>query len=193
MNRGINRAEKLKDNSCSLFESYVRNDDEKGTCVFVSYRSADREQAVAIARYIKDSGIDVYIDVSDEGLQIATVEDNPQSVVNYIHNGLLQSTHILVLISDDTKESWWVPYEIGYGENAGKIISSMMLTDSEVESFPDYLKVFRRLFSVTDFLDYIRGLKNLRSRYGGMFEDTHPYELPDERLISGYIKEVGHD
>lgn len=186
--RGINRAEVHDEIQKLLFENEVRNSDKDGVCVFISHRSTDKKEATTIANYIKDCGIDVYIDVDDEGLQIATIKEDPQEIVDFIHRGILQSTHILVLISDDTRKSWWVPYEIGYGEKSCKQIATMMLEQAEVDSFPDYLKIVKRIFSISDFLDYIKRLKRCQSRYGGVFEGNHPILLPDESEVSRCIK-----
>ena len=190
--RGINRATIKGGINSRLLERKVDNKDSQGTCVFISHRSTDKKEAVAIANYIRDCGIDVYIDVDDNGLQIATVKDDSESIVNHIHNGLMLSTHILALISDDTRESWWVPYEIGYGEKSGKKIASMLLEQGEVDCFPDYLKIVERLFSVADFVDFVKKLVKSQSNYGGIFADTHPFKLPDTSIVSRYIKEVKH-
>ena len=191
--RGINRAEVHDGNQIFIFESEVKRGDEKGTCVFISHRSTDKKEAAAIAGYIKDCGLDVYIDVDDKGLQLATAKDDAQGIVDFIHKGLLQSTHILVLISDDTRESWWVPYEIGYGEKSGKQIASMMLVQDKVDAFPDYLKIVKRLFSIADFFDYVKELKHQRNPYGEICESAYPTNHPDKTGILQYIKEVESD
>ena len=187
--RGINRAEVHQGFHHTLVESKeILN--KKGICVFISHRSTDKIEAAVIAEYIKNCGIDVYIDVDDKGLQIATIKNDAHSIVNYIHNGISQSTHILVLISDDTRESWWVPYEIGYGEKSGKKIASMMIEQDDVDAFPDYLKIVKRLFSVEDFIDYMKGLKRSQNRNVMLTENTYFNDLPDEAKISKYIKKV---
>ncbi len=100
--RGVNRAE-LKDGlSLALFEKQVNDGESTGTCVFISHRSTDKKAAAAIAGYIKDCGIDVYIDVDDEGLQLATINCDSEGIVTHIQKGLKASTHVLALISDDT-------------------------------------------------------------------------------------------
>lgn len=188
--RGINRAEVKNELAISLFERKVEEGDSLGTCVFISHRSTDKDVAVDIAGYIRDCGIDVYIDVDDKGLQIATINNDSESIVNYIHEGLKQSTHVLALISDDTRDSWWVPYEIGYGEKANKKIASMLLEQDEVDFFPDYLKIVRRLYNTEDFIEFVKDLKRAQKVYGGIFESEHPIILPDISKVSKLIKEV---
>ncbi len=188
--RGMNRAE-LKDGfPISIYEGYISKNDDLGTCVFISHKSTDTEVAAAIAAYIKDCGIDVYIDVNDEGLQIASQNNDSQEIVSHIQKGLRLSTHVLALISDDTKESWWVPYEIGYGDKAGKEISSMLLEQDEVDNFPDYLKISRRLFSIADFMDFITKLKRKKAGDVVISETAESLRLPDINKVSKYIKEV---
>ena len=98
--------------------------------VFVSYsHRLDQSDADDFRRKFGDSGM-VFSDRSLENLDI----------VDSIEKALKCSTHILVLVSDQTKESWWVPYEVGYSKKGKKKIASALLV-GYVDDFPDYLKI----------------------------------------------------
>jgi hypothetical protein len=187
--RGINRAE-IKDSLDSeLFEKCIKEHDGRGTCVFISHRSTDKKEALEIANFFQDCGIDVYIDVKDQGLQVATQKDDPELIVKHIQDGLSLSTHVLVLISDNTRLSWWVPYEIGYGAKGNKKIASMLLENKEVDGFPDYLKIEKEICSVDDFIKFLLEVKRSSSPYGDLFENNN-VKLPDVSAVRRYIKEV---
>ena len=83
--------------------------------------------------------MDIYLDLNDEGLQQATREQNVFKIVSHIEKALTTSTNILVLVTEKTKESWWVPYEIGYAKKGKKDIASLLLKN--VYDFPDYLEI----------------------------------------------------
>lgn len=91
-------------------------------CIFLSHISIDKSSAVAVADYItRQGGIDIYLDINDEGLQSAANAGNAVRVTQFIERGLLNSTHVLCLISAGTVKSWWVPYGLGFGKRSGSL------------------------------------------------------------------------
>lgn len=153
---GINRA-LLNRNQKIIYENKIESKSGK-PCVFISHRSSDMEAAEAIAKYLKFNDIDVYLDKLDDELQEKAKEENAKGIVDAINEGLKYSTHILVLISDKTRESWWVPYEVGYSKKGEKKIASALLT-GYVEGFPDYLKIERTIESPEEFKDYAKEIR----------------------------------
>ncbi len=170
---GINRAQIGDEITFCLYENRVNKNDEKGTCVFISHKSQDSEDAKAVADCIRSYGIDVYIDLDDQGLKLASVTDDSAGIVEHIQKGLSVSTHLLALISDNTRDSWWVPYEIGYAKKANKKISSLLLGNINDE-IPDYLKIEETL-SQEEIEKYIKGLIQDLNRYRSLFKDTNHF------------------
>ena len=85
------------------------------------------------------------------------------------------------MVSDQTKESWWVPYEVGYSKKGKKKIASALLV-GYVDDFPDYLKIEETIKSPEEFKMYAKKLKIVDSPYGTLFENagqnvSNPYEL----------------
>lgn len=83
--------------------------------VFLSYKKEDKGACVVIAKYLKDAGIDYYLDIEDKGLQHATSINDPIKITESIKKGICESTHMMVVVSEKTVKSEWVPFEIGYG------------------------------------------------------------------------------
>lgn len=76
--------------------------------VFVSYRHTDKATAWELAHYLDRRGRRVYIDVHDS--KLAPGEDDLEdALVSAIHN----SNTMVIVVSDETQGSWWVPWEIG--------------------------------------------------------------------------------
>lgn len=172
MSDGVNRANWDKK---ELLESEGLQ--EAGNCVFISHKYEDLDAAKKIAEFIMKSGTDVYLDDNDNELQKAVVDNNPQKIVECIEDALMLSTHILILVTENTRKSWWVPYETGYAKNGRKDIASLLLKD--VEEFPDYLKIERTLKGYDDLKEYI---EHIRSNYicfesGQDFAATYKDEL----------------
>ena len=48
---------------------------------------------------------------------------------------------MLCIVSEKTKHSWWVPYEIGFGKSSNKDIASLLLKDFNLDGIPSYLYI----------------------------------------------------
>lgn len=122
-------------------------------CIFLSHKREDKDACKKIAGYFKDAGIDYYLDVEDDNLQSASDEGDPIKITESIKKGIRASTHMLVVVSEKTYKSLWVPFEIGYGHasildqdklntESNKIkLSVLTLKDIAEKSLPDYLQV----------------------------------------------------
>lgn len=109
-------------------------------CIFLSHIAVDKSAADAIGSYITRQGdLDIYLDVNDVNLQNAVSTGDPAGITQFIEQGLSHSTHIMCLVSADTVRSWWVPYELGFGKNAGKHLFTLKLK-GEV-TLPAYLQI----------------------------------------------------
>ena len=135
----------------SLFEAkYVAGN----KCVFISHRLADIDVARAIATYLLETvGVNIYFSEYDDDLQQAVQAEDDAQIVQYIENGLATSSHLLGIISNRTKGSWWVPFEIGGGRQRDMKIAQLLL--EEVEELPSYLRIAKLLRDNDDLKKWI--------------------------------------
>lgn len=110
----------------------------RGDCIFISHSSLDKPAAREASKFILELGIDVYFDEYDEELQRADQKGNDQEVVACLERGIANSTRLLGIITENTKKSWWVPYEIGSATGHGK--EHAHLISKEVKALPSYIK-----------------------------------------------------
>ncbi len=153
-------------------------------CVFISYKKEDQEAAKNIGTYLTDIvGVNIYLDTEDCILKEAVSEENDQKIVKSIHKGLSSSTHMICLVSDKTKLSWWVPYEIGYADKQN--INVAVLKLKNVNDIPSYVKIKKVLVNIEDFLVYVSGL----GEYGSIFEKEMLDRLnkSDNTILFNYI------
>ena len=162
MVKGINRANATYSERI-LFEHASHNK----KCVFISHKSEDKN-----------------LDLNDEGLQQATREQNASKIVSHIEKALTTSTNILVLVTEKTKESWWVPYEIGYAKKGKKDIASLLLKN--VDDFPDYLEIEKKLKGLEDLKKYSQELVEFTSLYENASSNIIDHQL--ERNLLNYIR-----
>lgn len=162
---GVNRA--LYKNNKIILEQFAAT---KKPCIFLSHRSLDKDMVEKISNYIKSLEIDVYFDKDDEVLQTADLMENDKLITECIQKGLQESTHIMCILSETTISSWWVPYEIGYGENLAREIVSIKLANLREENVPSYLKIRSCLNGWMDLEIY---LDNIIRKYGILNESAY--------------------
>jgi hypothetical protein len=107
--------------------------------VFISHSSLDRDKAREVAEALRTSRIDYYLEEEDDELQLADKVQEHVKVVGRIEAELVACTHLLGLITKNTRKSWWVPYEIGGATGRGRQCAH--LVDGEVCTLPSYIQV----------------------------------------------------
>jgi hypothetical protein len=113
-------------------------------CVFLSHRLADIDTARSVAAFLTNTvDCNVYSSENDASLKDALSVADHERVVQSIDKAIDLSTHLIGIISNRTKGSWWVPYEIGGSRRAQLSIALLML--EEVSELPSYLRIARLL------------------------------------------------
>lgn len=85
-------------------------------CVFVSHRQADVNPAARIAYLACQTGFDYWLDALDPtlpGAGLVSTEQAAAATAAIIEMALLNSSHVIAVITPNTKGSQWVPYEYG--------------------------------------------------------------------------------
>lgn len=111
--------------------------------VFISHSRGDKNKARDVARALEASKVDYYFDENDEELQLADEQGDHLKVVQCIENGLRACSHLLGIITENTKDSWWVPYEIGSA--TGRSQDCAHLIDKDFSELPSYIKAAKVL------------------------------------------------
>ena len=150
---GINRATRsLKTFSESRITLGIK-------CVFLSHQQKDKELCKKIADYLMAADIDVYFDEYDSDLKFHRQSNNPSGVVQSIKNGINASSHMLVVVSPNTINSSWVPWEIGYGYDKTHL-SILTLKGLTQNSLPDYLKTSNIIRGTKSLNGYLANITN---------------------------------
>ena len=120
--------------------------------VFVSHKSNDMMKAVQLAERISMNGLSAWVDVADP----TGVRDGPD-LADYIRRILASSRTLLAVITSVTKESWWVPFEIGIAFEQEKLLASY----GNRASLPSFLYKWPNLQSDTELDRWCRELGSL--------------------------------
>lgn len=124
--------------------------------VFLSHKSEDKDYVEKVGEYLQNAGIDIYLDKDDPNLQCAVSQGDAKEVTKCIQDGIDNSDYILCITSESTINSWWVPYEVGYGKNANKKISTLIRKN--VSYIPDFLKIERILKDISELNSFIEDI-----------------------------------
>ena len=115
--------------------------------VFISHKNVDSDLAISIQKAFEKYRISTYLDVLD-----STLTGGGKNLTDHIKDNLNLCTDIIVVMSENTKKSWWVPFEVGMSAQVDMPTASFL--KSEVE-LPDYLSYWPRLRTVADIDKYV--------------------------------------
>lgn len=177
MKKGFNKAE-LADKLTWILESAAV---KSRPCVFISHKKEDKPSCRVIANYLRDAEIDYYLDEEDPFLQRAVSSDNAQKITESIKKGISDSTHMLVVVSEKTYKSQWVPFEVGYGHSSlvdgtsdRLKLSILTLKDLSEKDLPTFMQVG----------NIIRGTKSLNKYISDISNKLEKSMINESRLFS---------
>ena len=127
------------------------------TDVFLSYRHTDQATAWELAHYLDLRGIRVFIDVHDNTLAPGQ-GDLDDALMTAIDN----SNTMIIVVSDKTQGSWWVPWEIGVSTPSGK--PKAMYKPQASGPLPDYLERLKRLRNSEEAESWVTAFRGVRYR-----------------------------
>lgn len=139
--------------------------------VFISHKREDAGLAALIAKELNDYNTTCYLDVFDQ----FEIKDG-KALTDHIKKSLNSCSDILVVMSESTKESQWVPFEIGMAAQLD-MPTVTFLRQSIV--LPEYLEYWPRLKSLTDIGTYVRARHLAQEAAEAMYHST--YETASSR------------
>lgn len=131
--------------------------------VFISHKKEDSACAMQIKQAFDKLHVASYLDVLD-----STILADGLALTQHIKSQLNTCTEIIVVMSEKTKHSWWVPFEIGMSAQIDMPTASF-LTSSV--ALPDYLKDWPRLRTISDVATYV----SVRMQVANDIKKSHPY------------------
>ena len=123
--------------STVLMKAYTAHNQQSD--IFVSYQHNDQATALTLAKELSKSW-NVYIDILDD-----TLFPGDSNVDEALVEAIGNAATMLIVVSDDTQKSWWVPWEIGVSTPSGK--PRALYKPTAKQPLPDYLEKLERLQS----------------------------------------------
>lgn len=124
-----------------LMKAYTTHTEESE--VFVSYQHSDQDTALELAGNLDRRGRRVFIDVHDD-----TLLPGQKDLDDALVTAILKSDTMIVVVSDETQKSWWVPWEIGVSTPFRR--PKALYKPRAHRALPTYLEKLRRLQDSTE-------------------------------------------
>lgn len=131
--------------------------------IFISHKQEDSLYAQFVKRQLDLLKVDSYLDVLD-----TSISGGGELLTDHIKNQLNSCTDIIVVMSEATKYSWWVPFEIGMAAQTDMPTATYLTSDV---SLPSYLAYWPRLKSISDVATYVSVRKEVADR----IQKRYPY------------------
>lgn len=125
--------------------------------VFVSHKREDAIIANAIANELKRLGISCYLDLLDAGMVL-----NGKALTEHIKRNLNNCTDIIVVMSESTRYSQWVPFEVGMSAQKDMPTATYLKEDVDLPSFLSY---WPRLKKLSDIQKYVSARNEVKREY----------------------------
>ena len=101
--------------------------------VFISHKNEDSALALAIQNAFSKNGVQSYLDVLD-----SSITSGGKELTDHIKNNLNSCSDIIVVMSDSTKNSWWVPFEVGMSAQVDMPTASFLKSEVVLPSYLSY-------------------------------------------------------
>lgn len=100
--------------------------------VFISHKSEDQKNARHAYDFLTKKGISAYLSSLDD------IINSQSDISSYLRKQIDSCSDLLVVMSEGTKKSWWVPFEVGLATESDKRIATAVYSDKEL--LPSFLE-----------------------------------------------------
>ena len=114
--------------------------------IFLAHSSKDAELLPGVITILENHGGYVYVDKKDSRLPDSVTPETAE----ILRDTIRQCKKMVVLVSSNTKESRWIPWELGLGDEAKKIwnVALFPIVEKSYETAwtqQEYLGLYRRI------------------------------------------------
>lgn len=116
---------------------------EAEVTVFLSHSHKDRDLIAPTLAFLRSHGVRIYVDWMDEGMPDVVSGETARKLKERIQ----QQKKFLVLVTENSKDSRWVPWELGYADPTKGMdhIASFPVSESMDFAHNEYLKIYPKL------------------------------------------------
>lgn len=145
--------------------------------IFISHKQEDALMANQMASELSTIHVDYYLDLLDP-----SVAQSGRELTNHIRKNLNNCTDIIVVMSEITRYSQWVPFEVGMAAQLD-MPTATFLKDNVL--LPDFLQYWSRLKKPADIRKYVTARNDVDQEYRvyrSIYETTTYQKRKTERF-----------
>jgi hypothetical protein len=131
--------------------------------VFISHKKEDELEALRINIMLKSLNVDSYLDLLDP-----SITGDGKALTDHIKNQLNDCTDIIVVMSEATRFSQWVPFEVGMSAQIDMPTANYL---KEGVDLPSFLSYWPRLKTTKDVETYIQVRRKVENEMKSIYED----------------------
>ena len=124
--------------------------------VFVSHTTDDDDLADRVATCVRSCGLTAWVD-SD---YLGPHDDGP-GMASKIKQVIGRSYCLLAVVTNATKSSWWVPFEIGVASEKDRLLSTY---GNPLQTLPSFLSVWPRVKNETELRSWCALITQQKAR-----------------------------
>lgn len=143
--------------------------------IFISHKQEDKIIALEIQQTLIAWDIEAYLDLLDDD-----ISENGEKLTQHIRERLSNCSDVIVVLSEKTKTSWWVPFEIGMATEKDMPIANYLVSNIQL---PEYLEYWPRLKNLTDVHKYVEIRNKVSEQYirsQNIFESSSMYSYASQ-------------
>lgn len=92
--------------------------------IFISHKQEDEVKAMEVQKTLNSCGVKAYLDLLDDD-----ISGDGEKLTQHIRKRIGECSDVIVILSEETKESWWVPFEIGMATEKDMPIANYLVSD----------------------------------------------------------------
>ena len=153
--------------------------------IFISHKQQDEVYAKEVKQTLTSCGVDAYLDLLDD-----TISGDGEKLTQHIRRKISECSDVIVILSEKTKASWWVPFEIGMASEKDMPIANYLVS---YVTLPEYLTYWPRLKNQVDVKKYVE-IRNkvsedfIKSR--GLYESASIYGRTETQVFYQQLKKL---
>jgi TIR domain len=129
-------------------EATATNASQAEVTIFLSHSHKDRDLITPAIAFLRSHNVKVYVDWLDEGMPDTVSGETAKRIKERIQ----QSKKFLVMVTENSKDSRWVPWELGYADPTKGMdhIASFPVAEAYDFAQNEYLKIYPKLYFVSN-------------------------------------------
>ncbi|MCB1044429.1 MAG: toll/interleukin-1 receptor domain-containing protein [Acidobacteria bacterium] len=116
------------------------------TTIFLSHSHKDRDLIEPVIAFLRSHGVSIYVDWMDEGIPDVVSGETAKKIKGKIR----EQKKFLVMVTENSKDSRWVPWELGFADPVKGMdhIATFPIAEKSDFTQNEYMKIYPKIYYV---------------------------------------------